>query len=60
MEGLKMAENEEKKENVESKEKKSNEILKTRIKFIFEIILMATLGFLVIFPLVVFVSNFLL
>jgi len=58
-----MAENEEnieKKENIESKEKKSNEIMKTRIKFISEIILMITVGFLVIFPLVVFVSNFLL
>lgn len=52
-----MAEN---KENIESKEKKSNKITKTRIKFISEIILMITVGFLVIFPLVVFVSNFLL
>ncbi len=52
-----MAENE---ENIESKEKKSKEKLKKRLKFISEIILMITVGFLVIFPLVVFVSNFLL
>ncbi len=60
MEELKMAENIKKKENIESNEKKLNEMLKTRIKFISEIILMTTVGFLVIFPLVVFVSNFLL
>lgn len=47
-------------ENEENIEKKSNEIMKTRIKFISEIFLMITVGFLVIFPLVVFVSNFLL
>ncbi|MHA1473741.1 MAG: hypothetical protein ACTSPA_11255 [Promethearchaeota archaeon] len=47
-------------ENEENIEKKSNENIKTRIKFISEIILMITVGFLVIFPLVVFVSNFLL
>jgi len=52
-----MVENNEKMEN---KEKKMNESLKSRIKFISEIFLMITVGILVIFPLAIFVSNFLL
>ena len=52
-----MAENIEKNEE---KEKNSKEILITRIKFISEIILMITVGFLVLYPLIAFVSNFLL
>ncbi|QEE17424.1 hypothetical protein DSAG12_03261 [Promethearchaeum syntrophicum] len=52
-----MAENDELKE---IKAKKSNESLKTRFKFISEIILMIVVGFLVLYPLIAFGSNFLL
>lgn len=54
---IKMAENDELKE---IKAKKSNESLKTRFKFISEIILMIVVGFLVLYPLIAFGSNFLL